>query len=381
MVVGRLLNLGYFIGCVSMIYFIVQHETKDKLVSLIAAMLPLTAVTMIAWSMFIRVDLLAILFDLIGVYVFLRNKDIPAAFWAIPFFVLAFYTKQSMVVGAAACTIYLLIHNWKRGIAFALIFSINAGAIFVLAVLHTYGGFFNALLLYQRTFPSFTTPVTVLEIVMISVALYLPAVVMAGSYWVKNALSFISIFAVSALLINAFSLFHIGGGINYMVESIFGFCILAGVWLGKTDLSKALGMTITCTIWLFCLLFLALTGMMGTQFPDKEYAVNYYKAVSMIQDANYPILSENAGLVLAAGKVPYYEAFVFQNMAHYGYFNENLLLNDMADGKVEYVITQFAGGTTGRIDKPIEVSIASEYHVILDAATGHAYGFVLYKHN
>ena len=141
LVVGRTLNLLCVFGCLSMIYLIVQHETKDKLVSLIAAMLPMTAITMIAWSFFIRVDMLGIFVDLVGIYIFLRNKDSLKVLWVIPLFVLAFYIKQSMVAGVVTCIVYLVIHNWRRGLLFAGIFAAIAGGIFITANILTKGNY------------------------------------------------------------------------------------------------------------------------------------------------------------------------------------------------------------------------------------------------
>jgi hypothetical protein len=122
---------------------------------------------------------------------------------------------------------------------------------------------------------------------------------------------------------------------------------------------------------------------MGSYFPDKQYAVNCQKAESLISDATYPILTENAALVLAAGKQIYYEPFVFNNLAHLGYFNEDILLNDLESHRIEYVIAQehLPEKQIQRFDIVIQMAIVNNYHIILDAATGQQFGFVIYQVN
>ena len=293
-----------------------QHRTKDKLVSLIAALLPMTAITMIAWSFFIRVDLLGIFLDLAGVYTFLRNKDNLNALWAIPVFVLAFYTKQSMVAGVVTCIVYLLIHNdWRRALFFGGAFAVIAGGIFLTAVILTHGGYFREVYLYQRTVPAYQSPTLILATVLVGLVLYLPATVMAVAWWTgQKKWEVLRIFIIFTLIVNVSNLLHPGGNFNYLFETIFAICILAGMYLNDADMEKDIRMVMASTIFMFIAFSLAATGLMGETFPTKQYRADYAQAVAILKGADYPILTENAGMVLAAGDVPYYEPFVFTNL-------------------------------------------------------------------
>lgn len=384
LVVGRMLNLFYTLGCMVMVFLIVKHETKDKLASIIAAAFPMTAVTMIAWSFFIRVDLLAVMFDLIGVYIVLRNKEISAVFWAIPIFLLAFYTKQSVLAGGLATCVYLLINNRRRGILFTTIFALSGIVTLGIAEIITHGGFLKEILLYQRTSPAFQNPINIFLTVATSACLYLPAVVMAANWLKDNLRHFLSLFMLSALAVGTLTLLHPGGNINYLFEVIFALSILAGIWLGTADITdKGLNIVITGGIFTAILWTLGVSGLMGEAFPDKLYREKYSQAVSIISDAHYPILTENAGMVLDAGQVPYDEPFVFDNLARLGYFNENILLDDLNTGRIDYVVTQFPLPNTHvrRFDAAVQNAIVDNYHIVLSAATDENYSFVVYKAN
>ena len=383
LVVGRTLNLCYTLGCLSMVFLIVKHQTKDKLVSLIAAALPMTAVTMIAWSFFIRVDLLAIFLDLAGVLIVLKYQNSKAVYWAIPIFLLAFYTKQSILGGAAASCLYLFIKDKGKGWIFSFIFGLSYSAILGIFQIATHGDFIKEILFYQRTGPAFQSPISILSTLLASLAIYLPVTFMA-SMWIKdNFKHYLTIFALSALAINVFTLLHPGGNINYLFETIFALSILAGLFLASMDLEKNFNVVITSSIFMAVLFFLGVLGLMGESFPDKQYKEQYRTAVSLISDAHYPILTENAGMVLDAGQVPYYEPFVFDNLARLGYFDERILLNDLTSHKIEYVVTQFflPNKEIRRFDSVVQSAIIQNYHIVLNASHDEIYSFVVWEAN
>ena len=398
MVSGRILNLIYTFGCLGMIFLIVQHETKDKLVSLIAALLPMTAITMIAWSFFIRVDLLGIFFDLAGVYIFLRNKDNLKVLWAIPVFTLAFYTKQSMVAGVVTCIVYLLFHkDWRRSLLFGGAFAVIAGGIFLTAVILTHGGYFREVYLYQRTVPAYQSAALIIATVMVGIVLYLPATVMAAAWWTgQKKWDLLRIFIIFTLIVNISNLVHPGGNFNYLFESIFAICILAGMYLNHVDMEKDFRLVMASTVFMSVAFLLAAIGLMGEAFPTRQYRADVAQAVAILKGADYPILTENAGMVLAAGDVPYYEPFVFTNLNALGYWSEAKLLNDLDTREIPYVVTEYPLPDPGvkRIDTATQNAIVANYHVILESGitatsgkgTNEAgiyaeYSFVLWKAN
>jgi len=105
---GRLLNLAATIGSLVAIYFISAHKSREKkqFIPFLFVVPYLTIFT----GLTIRVDMIALAFSLTGVYIFLKDKTMLS----IPFFLLAFLTKQTFVAGFIACSIYLGFKiNWN----------------------------------------------------------------------------------------------------------------------------------------------------------------------------------------------------------------------------------------------------------------------------
>jgi hypothetical protein len=70
-------------------------------------------------------------------------------------------------------------------------------------------------------------------------------------------------------------------------------------------------------------------------------------------------------------------------LAHLGYFNEDILLNDLESHRIEYVISQgqLPEKQIQRFGAAVQTAILNNYHIILDAATGQQFGFVVYQVN
>jgi hypothetical protein len=123
------------------------------------------------------------------------------------------------------------------------------------------------------------------------------------------------------------------------------------------------------TIFMFIAFSLAASGLMGETFPTKQYRANYAQAVAILKGADYPILTENGGMVLAAGDVPYYEPFVFTNLNALGYWSEAKLLSDLNARKIPYVVTEYPlpDPVVLRIDTATQNAIVANYHIILES--------------
>ena len=181
------------------------------------------------------------------------------------------------------------------------------------------------------------------------------------------------IFMCLALIVNVSNLVHPGGNLNYLFETTFAICICAGMYLASADIEKNFNIIIAGSIFMAVLLLLAVTGLYGESFPTRQYRTDYAKAVTILKGADYPILTENAGMVVDAGQVPYYEPFVFTNLAHLGYWNEDKLLSDLDTKKIQYVVTEYPLPDTKvlRIDTETQDAIVANYHIILESGIKH----------
>ena len=375
LVVGRIFNLLTFAGCLILVFLIVRYFTRSKIYGLIGAALPLMSSYMIAWSMFPRVDMLAILFELAGIYVIIRFENSRWLWLSIPLFVLAFYTKQSLVAFIAAACLYLFIRNRKQGLIYGGILTGTVLSILGIANLLTQGDFFKQVFLYQQSeiFSGTTSVVWTLFIILI------PILVMGVVYAWKNKTSLLGLSVLATFVINTLVLFlHTGGNYNYFFEFVFALSLASGVFLQQIIKNRK-----EFYIWLFAFSIAGLVGVIpNLSLVDSTYSLRTKQAEMIIRDATYPILTENAQMVVDAGKMPYDEPFVYSNLARLGYFDGNIVLNDLKTNKIEYVITQSELPESGayRFSEEVQQAILANYHIVMDSSN-YPFSFVVYEAN
>jgi hypothetical protein len=382
---GRIAVLACFLICLVFIYLIIRNSLKNKIYALIGALLPLTSYMVVGWSLFVRVDIPAIMFELIGVYVAIRWYKSHWFWLSIPLFLLAFWTKQAVFAGPVAVFIFILLKNWRVSMVYAgaclagLAISLGIGQVL------TDGQLIRHIILYTRTYPLIRPPMEYAAYLTVSYLPILPLIALSGYFIFKQFKSVISIFVIVAVVFNLILITRPGAAQNYFFEPIFALSIAAGCALPFIiqERKKVYLALFAVSIWA-----LLSSGSLMI-YPDTIYPEKFAHAEAVIQDATYPILTENAGLVLDAGKVPYYEPFVFNQLSRLEYWDRDLLISDLESKCIQYVITQFKLPFTGniyyqevqRFDDATQKAISENYHMILDASEARGYGFVVYKAN
>jgi hypothetical protein len=377
LIVGRIANIFTMLSCMFVVYLIVSHITKSKGYGLLGAGFTLMSNMMVGWTMFPRVDLLAILFELLGLYIIIKNEKSRWMWFSIPLFILAFYTKQSTVAGALAACAYLAFKDQKRSLIFTLVLAGLGIGSFLLGNSVTNGGLYNQVFRYQGN-TVFNYTATVLNNLAYFIAYLMPVFIIGIWRSWKNKTELSSLFVFIALIINTVMLFHIGGNQNYLFESVFALSIAAGI-----ELKNIIENRREWFVYLFIFSVLELAFLVpNLNMADSGYKARASQAEAIISDATYPVLTENAGIVLAAGKEPYYEPFVFNNMAKLGYFDENIVINDLKQNRIEYVITQYKLPymESVRFNDQVQRAIIGNYHIVMDASR-YQLSFVIYEAN
>lgn len=123
----RGLTLAGLGSIAALIYGFVRLFKASRLVSLAAAGLFFCFHPVIYWGDAGRVDALGLAFALAGLYMVARAELRNGSYlWSLPFFYLAFFTKQSLVAAAAAVVIYLFVSG-KRKQSFGFAALLGAG--------------------------------------------------------------------------------------------------------------------------------------------------------------------------------------------------------------------------------------------------------------
>lgn len=377
LIAGRVFYIIVTAGCLITTYFIVRHYVQSKVFALIGAILPLMNSIVVAFSFIVRVDMLAVLFELLGFYLFIKYEKTKFVYLSLIVFVLAFFTKQTAVAGMVAAVIYLFFTNRRTGIIYSGLYICSIGIIFLCTNTLTHGEFYRQIVLYQGM-DKWNSLFNVLYTTVL-VTIYIIPVAYFGLIHINTKFrSPTALYALAAFIINGVTVFHIGGTMNYLLEAIFALSIAAAITIPSLMHKHKLMIAV---IFLFPVVLL-ITFVPNLKSLSPDYTEKYNQAVAIIKDATYPVLTENAGIVLAAGKKPYYEPFVYKNMYELGYFDDSVLINDLETGHIEYVIADHVQpyAESYRFHERVQDAIVDNYHIVLDNSESD-HGFVVYERN
>lgn len=152
----RLLSTLATCAIVPLLYFLIYHRTRHKVLALIFSISFLSIWFVKLWAPLARVDMLACLFSLAGLFVFQLNIRSRNRYWAFLFFFLAFFTKQSAFLAPLSIFFYTLIRKDQRPYLFSYLafYLIPLLAGFLALDFYTRGEAFKHLVLYtaQRKF-------------------------------------------------------------------------------------------------------------------------------------------------------------------------------------------------------------------------------------
>ncbi len=139
---GRLVSSLAIIGTCVMIALIVLQATKQILPAIFAGGLLVTFTGIFQWGPYNRVDSLALFWSVCTVFLVLRYAGTRKVWWALPFAVLTIYTRQSLVDGIFASYCYLLVRDWRRGLAVGVATGVAILGIFMGLQIWSHGAFF-----------------------------------------------------------------------------------------------------------------------------------------------------------------------------------------------------------------------------------------------
>jgi len=370
----------------------------------VAALSVLCYAQISVWSLLMRVDMLAIMFSVLGVWLALARG--PAGGWmalAMLAFVLAVYTKQSSILGALAVLPVLWFTDRRRllltgSVAFAVAFGV-----LVLLIWMTNGGFVRHAFSYNviqfdarhigveldRAVPYAGFSVLALSGLWLCWRRERQDVPPATPLGMRERLRRSRGFEAQAVLSLYFLISSLswlgmsksGSAGNYVLE---WFCVQS-VWVGVLVTRIAsLGLRLMARaadsvsmapqkrllpVALVLLLMQALTTR-AIVFPDlKEPLVleRWQNLVERIKTSPLPVLSDDMVLLRRAGKEVPWEPFMFTELARLGRWDERLILDMITRHEFAFVITSGERGDPlydSRFSAPVDDAIERAYPVV-----------------
>ena len=139
---GRLTSSLAIMGSGLVAALIVLQATRQLVAAFIGGALLYTFSAIFDWGPYNRVDSLALFWSLCTLLLALRYAGTRRAWWVLPFAVLTIYTRQSSVDAVAAAFVYLLVRDWRRGLAIGLACAAALLAVFAGLQLWSHGAFY-----------------------------------------------------------------------------------------------------------------------------------------------------------------------------------------------------------------------------------------------
>ena len=224
------------------LYLIARKIGLDKW-SLLAPCLFFFTNTIIGWGSIPRPDGLALLFSVVGIYLFLYKP-----LWSVPLFVLALFTKQTYFVTPLAAGVYLLTKNWKQALTFGGLYLLTVGIV-TYAVNRLLPGFVSSIILAYKNNKAnnYWLRMVWISAVITFTNLVIPFGILA---WIKSKAKFglFGVWFLTSFVVMVIMSGKWGSADNYGFELITVSCLLVTAFLGpigdklELRLKKEVGM-------------------------------------------------------------------------------------------------------------------------------------------
>ena len=332
-----------------------------RLAALFTVFLPLLCYPIPLWSPLMRVDMLAFALSMGGVYIGLRSFSRPSAVYpAALLFVLAVYTKQTMIAAPAALFGTLLLYRPRT--AFAGILTCMAAGTAALAVLAiaTDGGFLRHIFLYNinRFDPERLTWIQItaeghiglIAAALVGAATQFPAL---RAFAVKrsNASSSAaeSVFLAAYLLLTTIMLLLVaksGSSGNYFIEWLVALCIYAGIAVSypiRRALDAGIGPaapfgTILVPIALSVHAWTLPVPPISSDLMARR-AVGLEILAERIRSSDRPVISDDMVILQRGGQPVLWEPAIFAELGANGVWDERPFIRMIEQRRFGFFIT------------------------------------------
>jgi 4-amino-4-deoxy-L-arabinose transferase-like glycosyltransferase len=340
---GRLISFLGTLLTAGVIAYAVQREGRHGWVALLAGLAFLASNTVYHIGPLVRQHMTMVLFETLAIVLLARSyTQQQTRLIALGLFLLicAGYTKQLAAISAVSVLAWMILRNPRRGILWGAGFALVGGLIFAWLTLATGGEWWRqAILANVNQFDPFQTRGLFALWWQLHGFLILPATLLTLYELYFDRLSLYAVWFVFATVLGGIGSGTWGAGDSYFATSIAAMCILSGIFAARilnsqTRKSASLQLIVPVlyigygiatlhmpTDGAFAALASVLNLQANTQgafYDSASYdVVGYanighlttqadidagYRIVDAINATDGPVLSEEAGFVLAAGR-------------------------------------------------------------------------------
>lgn len=353
---GRLISFISTILIGFLIFKIVYQETKNYNYAFISSLLFFSHQYIYRWAALYRIDMFGIFLGLLGIYFVIKYKNSLLMYFSCVFFILSWYTKQTLIIAPFTTYLFLILNDRKRGIKATFFFMLGLFIIFIWLTFITNGYFFSLTpFLFQCSVKSSISKG--FSHFLYGLRLH-PVIVGLVSFFIifniyKRKISLFLVYTIVSIIFSLLLSGKQGTSFNSFIEVIIGLHILFGLSLNIINtyvknnyLTILIGLLILFQLFtLFhCPNIYSLSKEKITEFgtlPSSQDKLYKDKLSSIIQQTKGRILSDSYDLLILNGKqvdiiLDIMTAFSLANK-----WDQTKFINDIKRGNYAKIISQF----------------------------------------
>ena len=295
---GRLISFACFIAIGAMVFSAVRRRTGGLAIPAISCGFLFSSYVFFVDSSLAQINLLGLCLSILGVWLLGERKSKALAFVV---FLLAVYTKQTLVVGVCAASIWIgIVEKPSRGLAYFLLFCLVSGIVLAVINFVTGGLFFLSIVTYN------VNPIVPKWGILAYIKFFchyvvLIVIVLFGLSWRRPSVW--QVYFVVGLLWAATAAKE-GAGPIYFAPPLVGLLVVFGHALGRLRNTAGWGYGIILALIIAQIALMLPEGRRrlrgGLRLPGKERALEELSAI--VRSADGPVLTESADLSLSNGK-------------------------------------------------------------------------------
>ena len=350
LVTGRLLSYGAVLATAFLIG--VSGRRRSGWIAWAVAALYLTQPLLGLWGAVVRPDTLAVFFSALGVVCVGRNPRGRGLFFAAFFFLLALLAKQSVGLGLLAAILYLAWTAPRRAIGLVSLCAVG-GLLAGLVLEVASGGWFTFHTFYANLAAFSWTKAGVLELAFLRHHWpgILVAILVLGHCVARRHPSIFALWFAAAA-ISTLAVGRIGADTNYFLETLAAAAFLvAHEWPRRGPATPNTPLRWS-TVLLSILTVAVAIGNWQVQRHQNAWIEQAYprfdRAINALPPVNGPVISDDAGLLIALDKPLLFRPFVMTQLAYNGDWDSQPVIDLLEARKVALVVfTALPGGTPG----------------------------------
>jgi len=303
--------------------------------SLTAGFLFLSSHILSLWGATTRPDLFTMSITIAGVLIYLRFSDNRAVLFSAPFFVLAFFAKQTALSAPIAGFLHLLFEKkWKNAFLFAA--AVGGSVIAIFSVMHvSTAGLSTMNIVYGNVAPMGFQNFRVLAGPFFQVAalplILATAGVLSGSYR-----SFKSLYFMIAVAQGLITCSRLGSNQNYFIEPVAASCLLIapGFRTLEDHLKSRLRplLLVLTIVLLFPAILVMAHSVRDVQFPEDQ------SIRKLVLEADGLVITDNSRLALLGRDSFLIEPFQLSYMEKAGKWSAQGLVEMLHRHEIQYVV-------------------------------------------